>query len=112
MRPRTPDTLKDLGRLELTGTNGRLDVPAKGSFVKVELKEEVADISVELSMEGATSICDCDIGVSEDSDSLSAVKNRSCWDAVGVRSGSGVEAVFGLNSGITSRCGGSLCVRT
>jgi hypothetical protein len=86
-------------------------VPAKGSFVKVELKEEVADMSVELGID-ATSICDCDIGVSEDSDSLSAVKNRSCCEAVGVRSGSGVDALFGLKSGITSSCGGSLWART
>jgi hypothetical protein len=85
---------------------------AKGSFVRVELKEDVADISIELGVGEATSICDCDIGVSEDSDSLSAVKNRSCCDAVGVRSGSGVEALFGLKSGMTSRCGGSLCDRT
>lgn len=110
-RPRTPDTLKDRGRAELTGTKGRDDAWANGSTVAVELKEVVTVISTEPGIEEATSICDCDIGVSDDSDSLSAAK-RSCWDAVGVRSGSGVEARCGLNSGMTRRCGGSLCVRT
>jgi hypothetical protein len=111
-RPRTPDTLKDRGRAELTGTNGRDAVRAKGSLVEVELKEVVADISIEEGVEEATRICDCDMGVSEDSDSLSTAEKRSCCEAVGVRSGSGVDALLGLNSGITSRCGGSLCVRT
>ena len=111
-RPRTPDTLNDRGRAELTGTKGRDEVIAKGSLVSVELKDDVVDISIELGILDATSICDCDMGVSDDSDSLSAVRNKSCCDAVGVRSGSGVEALLGLNSGMTSRCGGSLWVRT
>jgi hypothetical protein len=68
----------------------------------VELTEAAADISIELDVEAATSICDCDMGVSEDSDSLSAVEKRSCCEAVGVRSGSGVETLLGLNSGMTS----------
>jgi hypothetical protein len=111
-RPRTPDTLADRGRPALTGTNGRAGANANGSFVLIELKEVVADISIEPGMDAATSICDCDMGVSEDSDSLSAVEKRSWCEAVGVRSGSGVEALLGLNSGMTSLCGGSLCVRT
>jgi hypothetical protein len=101
-RPRTPDTLADRGRPELTGMNGRAGANANGSFVVVELKEAAMDISTEFGVEAATSICDCDMGVSEDSDSLSAVEKRSCCDAVGVRSGSGVDDRLGLNSGMTS----------
>lgn len=102
-RPRTPDTLKDRGRPELTGTKGIEDANANGSFVVVELKDVDAVISIEEGAMDATRIWDCDMGVSEDSDSLSAVEKRSCCDAVGVRSGSGVVALFGLNSGMTSR---------
>jgi hypothetical protein len=109
--PETPETLKERGRAELTGTKGR-DASAKGSFVAIELNEVVADISMDVGVEEATRTCDWDMGVSEDSDSLSAVEKMSCWEAVGVRSGSGVEALCGLNSGMTRRCGGSLCVRT
>jgi hypothetical protein len=57
-RPRTPDTLKDRGREELTGTKGRDDASAKGSFVAIGCEDVVADISIEVDVEEATSICD------------------------------------------------------
>lgn len=85
-RPRTPDTLKDRGRAELTGMKGSDEWRLKGSLVEKEFEEDNVDVSVEGGIAEATRICDCDIGVSDDSDSLSAVEKRSCCDAVGVRS--------------------------
>ena len=73
-RPRTPDTLKERGRDELIGTYDSEAAKEKGSEVGMELKELVADMSADV---GATRICDCDMGVSDDSDSLSAAKYRS-----------------------------------
>jgi len=57
-RPRTPDTLKERGRPELTGTKGRDEVRANGSFVEIELKDVDVDKSIEDGMADATRICD------------------------------------------------------
>lgn len=111
LRLRTPEALKDRGREELTGTNDSELVMVNGSGVVVRLKDDVVPISVDAM--GAMRTCDWDMGVpSEDSDSLSAVEaESSCEEMVGVRSRSS-PALCGLNSGITSRCGGSVCART
>ena len=46
-RPRTPDTLKERGRAELTGTKDKEVASWKGSEAEMELKDDVADISVD-----------------------------------------------------------------
>ena len=111
LRLRTPDALRDRGREELTGTKDSELVMVNGSGVVVRLKDDVVPISA--APTGAMRTCDWDMGVpSEDSDSLSGVEAASsCEETVGVRSRSS-PALCGLNSGITRRCGGSVCART
>lgn len=112
LRLRTPEALKERGRDELTGTKDSELVSVKGSGVAARLIDD--DAAISMGAAGATSTCDCDMGVpSEDSDSLSAVDEAasSCEEAVGVRSMSSL-VLLGLKSGITRRCGGSVCART
>jgi hypothetical protein len=111
LRLRTPEALSERGRDELTGTKDSELVRVNGSGVVVRLNDDVAAVSA--GAVGAIRTWDCDIGVpSEDSDSLSAVEATSiCNEAVGVRSRSSL-VLLGLNSGITRRCGGSVCART
>lgn len=74
LRLRTPDALKERGRDEETGTKEREVANEKGSAdVEAEFDEDVDVMSTEDKAEGVTRICDCDMGVSENSDSLSAV---------------------------------------
>lgn len=111
LRLRTPETLSERGRDELTGTKDSELVRVNGSGCVVRLNED--DAANSTGAAGATRTCDRDNGVpSEDSDSLSAVETASnCDEAVGVRSMSSL-VLPGLKSGITKRCGGSVCART
>ena len=63
LRLRTPDTLSERGREELTGTNDKALVFRKGSDVEeTEFRELVEDISTDEGA-GGGNICDSDIGV-------------------------------------------------